>query len=409
MPKYMSARPIGAALLTLAAMSMSGSSSVSAKSYTETVLHSFDKSDGWGPTGMVRNSKGRFYGTTSAGGAHGEGTLFELTPSGNVNTLWDFSGGADGSNPGAAPLLAGNMLFGTTNGGGATGKGVIYAFDLKTKQLSTLFNFDWSYGVYPQSTLIRDASGNLYGVTAHGGAYQGQCDGDQGCGVVFELSSSGTYTILYSFTGVSDGVAPIGGLIMDAAGNLYGTTQGGFVNGSNDYGSVFEVSPTGQETTLYNFPSTGPHQPMAALTMDAAGNLYGTAFDGGGTGCPNTAGCGGLFEIDASGNFSVLYQFEGGSDGASPVAALLYKNGKLIGTTNGNGYGYGSAFEFDLAKNKLNVLYDFSNQDDGWDPGPGVLIDSSGNLYGGTGYGGTGNCSPYPGCGTIYEISPAAK
>lgn len=400
---YTSVRPYGAALLTFAALTLGGVSPAPAKSYTETVLTNFMKTNGWIPAGgLVSDKKGNFYGVTSTGGAHGNGTLFELTPSGNLNTLWDFSG-SDGANPGGSPLLAGHVLYGTTDNGGANSKGVIYAYDLKTKQMSDLFDFDWSYGVYPLSAVIRDKSGNLYGVTRNGGAYGSQCDGAQGCGVVFELSSTGTYTVLYSFSG-SDGATPMGGLIMDAAGNLYGTTQDG---GANGYGSVFEVTPAGQETTLYNFPSTGPHQPMGSLVMDASGNLYGTAFDGGGNGCSATGGCGGLFELDASGNFSVLYQFEGGSDGASPAAGMLCRNGKLYGTTSGNG-ATGSAFAFDLAKSKLNVLYDFADENNGLEPS-GMLLRSGGNFFGMTEFGGTGDCSPYAGCGVIYELSRAAK
>ncbi len=392
----------GAVLLPLAALAMATVPPVAAKAYTETVLHSFQGSDGFDPVaGLSRDRRGNLYGATGAGGSGKVGTLFELTPSGKSKTLWTFTGGTDGANPIGAPLLVNGNLYGTTNNGGANGKGVVYQFNLKTKTLTTLFAFDWQYGVYPQAPVIMDASGNLYGVTQNGGADQNQCDGAQGCGVVFELSPSGTYTILYSFMGGSDGVSPIGGLIRDAAGNLYGTTRGGFTNGTNNYGSVFKISPAGQETTLYTFTNTGIAQPWGSLTMDASGNLYGAAWDGG------SSGAGGLFEISASGAYSVLYQFDGGTAGGGPTAGPLYRKGKLFGATGGGGNGYGAVYEFDLAKNTIKALYDFSGTPDGVQPGQGTLVrDPSGNLYGTTEFGGAGNCSPYNGCGTVFELSP---
>ena len=190
---------------------------------------------------------------------------------------------------------------------------------------------DGNDGGYPYVRLIKDAAGNLYGTTASGGA--------DGAGTVFRLAPDGTETILYSFTGGSDGSNPVAGLIKDAKDNLYGTT---FAGGTNNAGAVFKLAPDGTETVLHSF--TGGKDginPYARLIKDAAGNFYGTTYAGG------ADGAGTVFKVAPGGTETILHSFTGGSDGSNPVAGLIAnKKGHLFGTTQlGGADGSGTVFE----------------------------------------------------------------
>jgi uncharacterized repeat protein (TIGR03803 family) len=157
------------------------------------------------------------------------------------------------------------------------------------------------------------------------------------------LDKTGKETVLYSFAGKPDGGDPLAGLVRDRAGNLYGTTLYG---GASDNGTVFELDKTGKETVLYSFTGgSDGASPWAGLVLDAAGNLYGTAQGGGSSDC--NGGCGVLFEVDRSGKETVLYEFTNGDDGAGPVASLIWdKAGNLYGTAEGGGaYGVGTVFK----------------------------------------------------------------
>ena len=250
---------------------------------TETLLHSFNKTprDGaYAYPGLFRDGVGNLYGTTTLGGAHGDGTVFKLTPSGTETLLHSFAGSpADGEHPhaGAVRDRAGN-LYGTTLDGGAFGDGVV--FELSPGGAETvLHSFGGSPGDgrHPHAFLVRDTAGNLYGTTLEGGAFNE--------GTVFELTPRGTETLLHSFDGSpNDGQTPHAGLVRDAAGNLYGTTLDGGAFGD---GVVFELSPGGAETVLHSFAksTTDGGTPESALVQDAAGNLYGTTYYGGASGC----------------------------------------------------------------------------------------------------------------------------
>ena len=193
-------------------------------------------------------------------------------------------------------------------------------------------------GALPFAGLLRDAAGNLYGTTGSGGIF--------GFGTVFKLDSSGNETVLHSFAGGGDGQQPSGDLIRDAAGNLYGTTLlGGGVFSNNCFGScgtVFKLDPSGNETVLHTFAGGGDgRQPNGNLIMDAAGNLYGTTGSGGSATCPVTLGCGTVFKLDTSGILTLLHSFTGSpGDGESPVGGLIMdKAGNLYGTTLNGGAG----------------------------------------------------------------------
>ena len=196
---------------------------------------------------------------------------------------------------------------------------------------ATLYSFSGPPdGMNPQADLVEDTKGNLYGTTSQGGVTGGAC-GSLGCGVVFKLDTTGKETVLYSFAGEpTDGADPMAGLILDVSGNLYGTTSQG---GTSNFGTVFKLDTTGKETVLYSFtgkPTDGA-DPMAGLVLDAAGNLYGTTSQGG-----TSSNFGTVFKLGTTGKETVLYSFTGGpSDGADPMAGLvLDAAGNLYGTTS---------------------------------------------------------------------------
>ncbi len=331
--------------------------------WTETKLHNFGsyESDGSYPYGsLISDSAGNLYGVTLYGGDFGGGTAFELSPNGSggwtEKKLHNFGNGSDGANPAASLIFdATGNLYGTTSGGGAYGVGTV--FELSPTQGGgwterKLHNFknDGVDGAYPESSLIFDAPGNLYGTTEEGGNFN--------AGTVFELlpSQGGNWTEkkLHSFRNDgSDGIRPYAGLIFDPAGNLYGTTVYG---GSYAGGTAFVLTPAGNgswtERKLHNFGSSDSDgvNPYAGLILDGEGNLYGTTFAGGNYPCGDSA-CGTVFELSPAGGGGwterKLHNFgSNGSDGANPYAGLVMDgDGNMYGVTGyGGSYGGGSAF-----------------------------------------------------------------
>ena len=193
--------------------------------------------DGANPIGgVVLGTNGNLYGTTEYGGAYNQGTVFQLTPSGTEIILWNFGNGMDGANPTAGVVLDMNgNLYGTTANGGVYGDGTV--FELTPSWTETiLHSFDNNDidGIHPYAGLVLDKAGNLYGTTVSGGGSSGAA------GIVFEMTPSGTETILYTFGGSPDGSFPWGGVVFDTSGNLYGTTLSG---GHNGVGTVFKLTP----------------------------------------------------------------------------------------------------------------------------------------------------------------------
>ena len=311
---------------------------------TKTVLHSFTGPplDGQYPgADLVRDAAGNLCGTTFYGGASYHGTVFKVDPTGAETVLHSFTGDPDGSDPSAGMIRdgAGN-LYGTTYEGGNFGKGTVFKLD--TAGLETvLYSFAGPPdGQFPNARLVRDAAGNLYGTTEIGGDLQ--CNSQNGCGTVFKLDTTGAETVLHRFTGTpTDGSYPEGGVVRDAAGNLYGTTSYG---DASDLGTVFKLDNAGTETVLHSFTggTTDGATPMVGLIPGAAGSLYGTTEVGG----PSNFGT--VFRVTTSGTETILHSFvKGGTDGKKPRGGLIRDPaGNLYGTTSSGGrYNKGTVFK----------------------------------------------------------------
>ena len=388
--------------LALAALFATGS----AQAREFSVLYAFDGNDGGQPLASpIIGADGNLYGTTYTGGKDGLGNVFQLAPDGTETNLHVFVGEPrDGQWPRAGLIMdgAGN-LYGATEEGGKTDAGIIYKLSSGGAE-TTLYTFcgqaQCADGTQPIGGLIMDAKGNLYGTTQYGGT---GCGDDPGCGVVFELTSGGSETVLYAFCGqakCADGDQPIGGLIADANGNLYGTTS---LGGAHNDGTVFKLAPDGTQTVLHAFggkPDDGA-QPLASLIADKKGNLYGTTSLGG------RHNDGTIFRLAPDGTETVLYSFKGTpDDGAQPLATLIAdKTGNLYGTTLAggstgcSGTGCGTIFKVAPGGGET-VLYAFCQQPDCTDgnaPYSGVTMDKEGNLYGTASGGGSGY-------GTIFKL-----
>jgi uncharacterized repeat protein (TIGR03803 family) len=313
--------------------------------------------------GLIFDQKGNLYGATTVGGAGGVGTVFNLTS--KANGSWTES--------------------------------VIYSF------------LGYTDGSYPYASLIFDRQGNLYATAAVGGA--------QNIGAVFKLvpNAGGGWTesVIYSFLGGKDGSNPYASLIFDQRGNLYGTTGTG---GSLGSGTVFKLTPNADgswdESVLYSFiGGEDGDRPLASLIMDAAGNLYGTTAFGGGA--KNSCGCGVVFELmpnaDGTWTESVLYRFTGGRDGGNPDAGLIFDQaGNLYGTAEVGGKCCGVVFKLMRQTDGSwveSVLHGFSGPD-GDEPAAGLIFDAAGNLYGTTVLGGDLSLCGGNGCGVVFKLVP---
>jgi len=393
---------------------------------TEKVLHTFcaltNCPDGsFSQASLIFDGAGNLYGTTTAGGIHGQGTVFELTPKAaggwTEKVLHDFNNnGKDGFYPGSNLVFdaAGN-LYGTTELGGTFQYGTVFELAPRagggwTEKVLHSFNANGKDGFYPVTSLILDAAGNLYGVAIDGGTY--------GNGAVFELTpkAGGGWTEKVAFSFEASGMGgqgPTFGLVFDAAGNLFGAT---FMGGAHGGGTVFELTPKAgggwTEKVLHSFNNNGKDgwSPNGGLILDAAGNLYGTTSEGG------ADNSGTVFELTpyASGAWAekLLHSFnDNGMDGYFTTAGLIFDaTGNLYGTTYDGGSGTvcaggcGTVFEVTRSRSggwTEKVVHSFNlNGRDGGGPAAGLTIDAAGNLYGTTFYGGADNS------GTVFEIKP---
>ena len=368
----------------------------SVQAQTFKVLFNFTGSaDGESPYGsLVRDTEGNLYGTTEAGGASGAGTVFKADKSGTHTVLYSFKGGSDGANPyvGVIRDAAGN-LYGTTANGGASGLGTVFKLT-KTGKEKVLYSFaGGSDGCYPYGGLLRDAAGNLYGTTEVCGA--------SGVGTVFKLTNTGKETVLHSFAGgSSDGEFPsFTSLLMDTSGNLYGVAEQG---GTDNLGVVYKLSKSGKLKVLHSFAggTSDGCDVFGTPFMDAEGNLYGTANACG------SAHVGIVWKVSQKGKETVLHTFTAGSsDGAEPIAGVIMDaNGNLYGDTyQGGSANLGTVYK--LNKNgTLTLLHTFTGSDGDY-PYSGLVRDATGNLYGTTLHGGSGQqCQN--GCGTVWMLKP---
>lgn len=306
-----------------------------------TRLHAFNNvGDGCGPTSLILDPAGNLYGTTSGN------TVFKIDATGKFSVIYTFRTPSGGSFPNGLMRDVQGNLYGTTGSGGAGGCfggiGCGTVFELNTRgEESVLYSFTGSPdGNEPQSGLTRDAGGNFYGTTSIGG----DVGCPNGCGIVFSVNKPGIETVVYRFTGGADGGTPwTGGLVRDSTGYIYGTTSaGGDLSCNNGFGCgvAFKVDGGGRETVLHAFTGADGSVPTAGLIRDAAGNLYGTTEAGG------QFGSGTVFKLDSNNNLTVLHNFNN-SDGALPWAGLIRDAaGNLYGTTQSGGrYGSGTVFE----------------------------------------------------------------
>ncbi len=316
----------------------------------ETVLHEFTGgTDGANPQGrLVMDKAGNFYGTTTAGGVSNAGTVFKVTRKGIETVLYSFTGKPDGANPvaGLAIDKAGN-LYGTTTAGGANGNGTVFKLAIPTVSggewtEEVLYSFGTGTdGTIPVAGVAFDASGNLYGTTSAGGTYS--------YGTVFQLTpSTPTWkeNILHHFELGSDGGVPYAGLVLDSGGNLYGATTEGGAGGQSGGGTIFELSHRSGSwtfTELYGLSGWGISGSYRNLLL-VNDKIYAT------THCDGPASAGTVYELTHSGSawtYNPLYNFTGGTDGLFSISNLAAdKNGNLYGTTLGGGtYGSGVAFK----------------------------------------------------------------
>jgi uncharacterized repeat protein (TIGR03803 family) len=358
-----------------------------AQAQTLTVLYSFKNTpDAATPeAGLFRDKQGNLYGTTCCGGA-GWGTVFKLDAAGNETIVVNFGPDTEAGYPEAELTMdKAGSLYGTTfyfNGEG--GDGAVFKVDTAGK-FTLLHQFTGSPdGANPESRLLIDKEGNLYGTTAGGGSAK--------LGTVFKVDTSGNVTVLHSFTG-ADGEWPVrSDLIMDNHGVLYGTTSAG---GSSNQGTVFKLDTAGNLTVLHSFAGSDGASPFGGVVMGKHGNLYGTTSQGG------SYGGGTVFELDTVGDETVLHSFGGSTDGSYPIGTLaMDRKGNLYGTTKGGGSAsQGTVFKVDTSGNET-VLHQFTGVPDGTGPFGGLIIDKRGTLYGTTEQGGDHDF------GTVFELVP---
>jgi uncharacterized repeat protein (TIGR03803 family) len=382
------------------------------------VLYEFNgPPDGIGPVAApLRDNQGNLYVATYGGGVSDWGTVVKLDPAGNETVLHSFTGGSDGVTPvsGLTMDAKGNLYGATYWGGNANcfngnGCGIVYELSPGSSGWAETILYVFkggSDGAWPgNGTLVADAAGNLYGTTLYGGSRPWP----NGGGVVFKLThttSGWNEQVIYAFptTAGTNTPTPYGGVILDAAGNVYGTT---YYGGSYGSGTVYKIDPSGTETVLHNFTagSKDGGGPMTALVLDEAGNLYGTTSYGGDIKCAYAIGCGTIFKIDTSGAESLLHIFRGyPQDGAFPGPVVRDKQGNLYGTAgagnstacqdNNKPSGCGVIFALDTSGKEI-ILHNFVSTDG--------MLPTGVNLYAGSLYGTTSSGGNSSFAGVVFK------
>ena len=377
---------------------------IASPAQTFKILVSFNDTDGEYPTSpLVQGLDGDFYGTTSGGGTHFDGTVFKVTPAGMLTTLYNFcsqASCADGGGPADLVLATDGNFYGTTGGGGTKFAGTVFKIT-PGGTLTTLYTFcsqaDCADGNGPHAGLVQDPDGNFYGTTQLGGA--------SSFGTVFKITPAGKLTTLHRFE-ATDGIAPYAGLVMGSDGKLYGTTYaGGDQRCWNEgCGTVFAITMSGTLTTLHRFDQTDGAHPLAGLVQASDGHFYGTTANGG-TYNICRHGCGTIFKITAAGALTTLHNFKQ-NDGGHPAGGLRQAtDGNFYGSAAQGGNKYGTIYKFVYTSGRrtLTTLHKFDGTD-GASPGGSLLQATNGSFYGVAAHGGGGDCSAY-GCGTAFRLS----
>jgi len=371
---------------------------------TFTVIHDFTNgSDGGNPLSGFFFAGGNLYGTTSSGGRLGVGVVFKMNTSGQETVLYEFTGGTDGASPeGRLVMDRSGNFYGTTTAGGVSNAGTVFKVTRKGQE-TVLYSFSGKPdGANPVAGLAIDSAGNLYGTTTAGGS--------NGNGTVFKLAIPTlagvrwTEEVLYSFGTGTDGAVPIGGVTLDASGNLYGTTSAGGIYG---YGTVFQLSSSSlsgwKETILHHFElGSDGGVPYAGLTLYGK-TLYGAATEGGAGG---TTGGGTVFELTPTTGgwtFTVLYDLAGWEISGTFRNLLVTSSSKIYATTHCDGSDTaGTVYELSESGGSWTYksLYVFTGGNDGRFSFSNLVADKSGNLYGTTDAGGTN------GSGVVFKVTP---
>ncbi len=319
---------------------------------------------------------------------------FDAAEAGHEKVLYNFTGALDGNDPDSRLVMdAEGNLYGTTFDGGAFNAGTVFKLRPNGVQ-SVLYSFTGGKdGGFPTGDLILESdNGGLVGTTEGGG--------DNNVGTIFTIDrNGGGETVDYSFTGGSDGANPVGGLVEDGSFNLYGTTKNG---GDSSFGTVFELVPFGGGFKLLHTFTAGSDgaNPEGTLVMDTDGNLYGTTLEGG------ALNQGTVFRITPRGKEKVLHAFDGTNDGRYPTSGVAIDfDGNLYGTTPGGGQNIAGTLYRVSKSGKIKVLHAFSGGEDGGNPVGTPLLGGDGDIYGVTFMGGAGDAS----VGTVFKTSPSGK
>jgi uncharacterized repeat protein (TIGR03803 family) len=358
---------------------------------TATGTHSWSK--------LLLASDGNFYGSAQNGGTNtqctvtgGCGTIFKMTPRGELTAIYSFSGGADGGQPLASLVQGANgNLYGTATGG-ATNYGTVFEITL-AGQLTTLHEFQGPDGAGPIGALLLASDGNFYGTTNSAG--QG------GDGTIYRITQTGTLTTVWNFDYTAYGAAPTGALVQSENGDFYGATLGG---GTSDNGTIFRWSARGKFAVIHSFDFTHGGSPVAALVEGTDGNFYGATENGG-----KYVGYGTIYKLTPTGHLTTLHNFNE-KDGDVPVGTLIQgADGSFYGTTayGGPNGSVGTVFSI-TSSGKLTMLHTFKVTNGavprGADPLSGLLQAPNGVLYGDTFTGGSSTACSY-GCGVVFSLS----
>jgi uncharacterized repeat protein (TIGR03803 family) len=408
----------GFLFVALAVITALIAASPAAEAQTYTPLNAFRPTMGTDPDlTLLQDGAGDLYGTTYRGGEYGSGTVFERLADGELTALYNFDGQADGGHPDSNLILdVDGNLYGTTGSGGDmscpqnylySGCGVVFRVT-PAGQETVLHAFSGSPdGARPMGGLVfNPTTGLAYGVTTTGGAAQAGSYNQNGTVYSIDLTT-GEEEVLYSFSviGVSN---PTGPLVVDTTGNMYGTAS--YFVGEKTADIIFKLTPTGQETQLASFYGADGYTPTGTLALDAEGNIYGATVSGG------LGNEGTVFEVTPTGQFTVLHNFtRARTDGQAPLGGVtLGTNSCLYGTTYlGGQFDLGTVYQISLPTGTYSTLYSFRGYTgptpDGQYPTAPPILGSSGILYGTTGGGGDSACTSgntVIGCGTIFQIVP---